>query len=92
MSRASSIVHWRSLLNSSCPERICSLKFSTDTPWIPDVEEVGRVQPLDGLEAGEAPGDQDMAGVDADHTALLQRPGQIRSRSPVTSLRAPDLS
>ena len=41
----------------------------------PDVEEVGRVQPLDGLETGQAPDDEEVAGVEADHTALLQGPG-----------------
>ena len=92
MARSSPIVHWRSLLNSSSPDRISSLKFLTDIKKTPDVEEVGRVQPLDGLEAGQAPDDEDMAGVEADHTTLLQRPGQLRAPHPVPSLRTPDLS
>ena len=45
-----------------------------------------------GLEAGQASDDEDVAGVEADHAALLQRPGQVRARPPVASLRPPDLS
>ena len=58
----------------------------------PDIEEVSRVQPVYGLEAGQASDDEGVAGVEADHAALLQRPGEVRARPPVTSLRPPDLS
>ena len=44
-----------------------------------------------GLEAGKTSDDEAVAGVEADHAALLQRPGQVRPRPPVTSLWPPDL-
>ena len=44
------------------------------------------------LEAGEAAGDEDVGGVEADHTALLQRPGEAGAGHPVPGLHTPDLS